>query len=365
MIICLIGTRAQLIKMAPVLARLEAQEVPYRLVLTGQHQETMQALLAEFGLQAKPLRLGDGPEITGVARLAGWFLAMLWRGMFVRRAWFRAPSGVRSCIVVHGDTASTLLGALLGRWHGLRVVHVESGLSSGNWREPFPEELIRRLVFRLADIACCPGPEALAHLAGRALRLVDTGRNTILDAVGIAQARFPSVTLPVLPERYAVISLHRFENIFDRARFEHLLDALTRAAQRLPLVFVLHPSTRRQAERFGLLPRLAATSGLTLLPRMTYVPFLKLAAAAAAVVTDGGSNQEELAFLGVPVLLMRGVTERADGLGQGVEFADSTPGTIAAFLARVLAGRSQRAQGALPDPAPSSVVATLLADEFA
>ena len=131
MVICLIGTRAQLIKMAPVLRELEALAVPCRLVLSGQHQETMAALLAEFGVRYPVLRMSDGPEITRVGPLLRWFVRMLWQGLTRQRAWFLPGGYGPACMVVHGDAVSTLLGALLGRWHRVRVVHVESGLSSG------------------------------------------------------------------------------------------------------------------------------------------------------------------------------------------------------------------------------------------
>ena len=365
MVICLVGTRAQLIKMAPVLRLLEASAVPCRLILSGQHQETMEALLREFGIGLPPLRMGEGPEITRVGPLLRWFLQRLWQGVTRRRAWFRPDASGPACMLVHGDTVSTLLGALLGRWHGLKVVHVESGLTSGRWREPFPEELIRRLVFRLTDIACCPGPVAAAHLAGRRLRRVDTGTNTILDAVRLARERFAGVTAPVPSTPYGVVSLHRFENIFDAARFGALLDALEQTAALLPLVFVLHPSTRRQAERLGLMPRLQSIQGLTLLPRMTYVPFLKLASGARCVVTDGGSNQEELAYLTVPTLLMRRVTERSDGLGNSVQLAGDAPSVMVDFVRRVL----QAPPPVLPteqayDKGPAHLIAALLQAEF-
>lgn len=351
--------------MAPVLRHLEARDIPFRLVLSGQHRETMAALLQEFGITRPPLVMAEGPEITRVAPLVGWFLRMLWLGVTGRRAWFRRPADQPACMLVHGDTVSTLLGALLGKWHGLAVVHVESGLTSGRWREPFPEELTRRLVFRLTDIAFCPGAVATAHLAGRNLRRVDTDTNTIIDAVRLARERFASVEAPMPAAPYGVVSLHRFENIFDEARFGALLDALSGAAALLPLVFVLHPSTRRQAERLGLMPRLQAIPGLTLLPRMTYVPFLKLASGARCVVTDGGSNQEELAFLGVPTLLMRRVTERGDGLGGPVQLAGDAPEALIDFVRRVLGSPSPLpAADVMEGEGPAQRIVALLQAEF-
>lgn len=361
MIHILIGTRAQLIKMAPVLLAFERTATPFRLVLSGQHRVTMAALLSEFGVRTPPVSLYEGEEITGIAQMARWFPRVLWRAWRDRARLF--PRGVTDCMVVHGDTVSTLLGALLGRLLRMQVAHVESGLTSGRWREPFPEELTRRLVFRLCDIAFCPDAWSTNHMRGRAAEVVDTGGNTIFDAVEEARARFAEVALEPPPAPYAVVSLHRFENIFEAERFGFIVTTLERMAERLALVFVLHPATRRQAEKFGLLARLENHPRIRLEARMTYVPFLKLLCGARFVVSDGGSNQEELAWLGIPTLLMRDTTERRDGLEEGVVLSHYDPAVIERFVSQALEGapprRPRRAQGR-----PALLIAARLAAKF-
>ncbi len=218
---------------------------------------------------------------------------------------------------MHGDTFSTLLGAIAGRLAGMRVAHVESGLSSGNWRHPFPEELTRRLVFRLTDLALCPGPAPSAHLRGRrGLTVVDTGENTLLDTLRFAAARRAEHLAPGTGP-YFVCSIHRFENVFQRDRLARITDIVLRLADTDRCLFVLHPVTRRQLDRFGLRQRLEQHRNVELLGRVTYIPFIGLCSRARFVVSDGGSNQEELAYLGVPTVLMRDATERAQGLDQG------------------------------------------------
>ncbi len=363
MINVLIGTRAQLIKMAPVLLALERQGTPVRLVMSGQHHTTMAELLAEFGVVTPPLYLYAGKEITGIAQMGRWFLHMLWRGLYQReRLFVRAGSG-RDAMVVHGDTVSTLLGALLARVLGMAVVHVESGLTSGRWREPFPEELTRRVMFRLANLAFCPDAWAAGNMRRYHARVVDTGANTIIDAVQEAMRRFDQVTVAVPASPYAVVSLHRFENIFAAGRFGFIVAMLERIALRVPLVFVLHPATRKQAEKFGLLARLTDNPRIQLDPRMTYVPFLKLLHGACFVVSDGGSNQEELAWLGIPTLLMRGATERHDGLGGTVVISNYDEAVIERFVDEVLAGSVERG---MPTTtlAPSKTIARMLAEEY-
>jgi len=363
-IVCLVGTRAQLIKMAPVLLALERAEVAYRLVLTGQHQATMQELLHEFGIVTSPQALYTGAEITGIVQMAGWFMRILWRALVSRRALLGRKAGQRAAMVVHGDTFSTLLGAVIGRLRGFDVVHIESGLTSGVLFEPFPEELTRRIVFRLADIAFCPGAWAAQNLAGLRLRVVDTGTNTLMDAVRAALARPRRAGADLPAGGYAVVSLHRFENIFKRQRFAFIVECLTAIARRIPLVFVLHPATRKQAQKFDLLAFLEADPAIHLCPRMTYVPFMQLLADSCFVITDGGSNQEELSYLGKPTLIMRGATERQEGLGTNAVLSRYDTRIIDGFVDAAL-NEPQRPR-AIPDkPSPSTIIVDELARFYA
>lgn len=243
-----------------------------------------------------------------------------------------AGSGAGVEVMVHGDTLSTLVGALAARRSGARVVHLESGLTSGRLLDPFPEELCRRLVFRMTDVAMCPNEEAASYMLrkhGRHATVVDTGGNTILDAVALTGASSGTDT----PDEYVVASLHRFQNIYDRERLHHLAGILEEVSRYLVVCIVLHPATRKRLEATGLLARLQGNQRVRLLPRMGYKEFLVLAGGAACVLTDGGSNQEELAALGVPTIVMRAHTERPDGLGNNALMEADVPGGVVAFVA--------------------------------
>jgi UDP-N-acetylglucosamine 2-epimerase (non-hydrolysing) len=309
-----VGTRAQLIKVAPVVVACEQAGQPVQLLMTGQHKETMSDLIEEFGIRAQPQSLMEVSERATVLALLTWTPRALYALTRRLRALARAEGAPK--VVVHGDTLSTLLGALAARFAGGQVFHLESGLSSGRLFDPFPEELTRRLVFRLAHVALCPAPESSDYMRRHHPRCetIDTGGNTIEDSVMMA-ARSPE---PAVGEAapYMVASLHRFQNIFDAPRLRFLTDLLEALAARYRIHFVLHPATRKRLEASGQLERLAAVPGLELSPRLGYRDFLRLAARAECVLTDGGSNQEELAVLGVPTVIMRQATERSDGLGQ-------------------------------------------------
>ena len=329
MITFVVGTRAQLIKMAPVMREMESIGTEYRLLMTGQHQTTMSSLLEEFGVRTAPNTLYNGKEISGIARVAWWFPVVLARLIGV----LRTSRGTEpSCVVVHGDTFSTLLGALAGRIVGLKVVHVESGLRSFNWLHPFPEEITRLLVFRLTDVAFCPGKWARDNMTGYSARSIDTEANTLLDSLRYAINHPDPVGDMPLPDVYCVASIHRFENIFSRQRFLGILDTIEKIAAHCHVVFVLHPATRRRLEKLGQHARMKRNSRISLVDRMTYLPFIRVISRAEFVVTDGGSNQEELSYLGIPALLMRAATERKEGIGGNVVVSNYDPAIIDDFL---------------------------------
>jgi UDP-N-acetylglucosamine 2-epimerase (non-hydrolysing) len=241
-------------------------------------------------------------------------------------------------VLVHGDTFSTLLGALMGRVARLRVGHVESGLRSFDLLHPFPEEITRLLVFRLAQSLYCPGAWALANVSRYGSERVDTGCNTLSDTLALALAIERSRE-HVPQGRYAIVSLHRYENIFNRESFERLLETIEGLAADRRMLFILHPPTERQLDKFGLRARLTGHPNIELRPRYTYFDFVTLLEHADFVVTDGGSIQEESSYLGLPCLLMRRATERQEGLGDNVVLSNFDADVIRSFAANPEAHR--------------------------
>ena len=159
MIHIVLGTRAQLVKMAPVMARLRDRGEPYRLIHTGQHHASMDEMLVEFELKRPDVVLYSGPDVVSLPQMAFWGVRILFRCLTGRRVIFGDHR--RGIVLVHGDTVSTLLGALMGRVAGLTVGHVESGLRSFRLFHPFPEEITRLLTFRLSHVLFCPGEWAM------------------------------------------------------------------------------------------------------------------------------------------------------------------------------------------------------------
>ncbi len=312
-VLVLVGTKAQLIKMAPVLLRMDQDGIQYKLVYTGQHSETFDELERMFGLRpAEDILVADFEAATHSSFVR-------WTFQFWVQAIRRLREGAwRDCRIglVHGDTASTLFGALAMRLAGIPVAHVEAGLRSPRLFDPFPEEGIRRLVSGLSQVHYAPDPPAVANLRGVGGEIVDTGGNTLRDALLFALSR--SAGPGPGSRAYAVVSVHRNENLSSRSRFEGLMNLIVETGRHCDVKFVLHPATRARLVQSGWDSRLRAAAGIQLVDRMDYLQFVETLLGSCFLMTDGGSNQEEAAMLGLPTLLLRKETERPDGLGANV-----------------------------------------------
>ena len=230
-------------------------------------------------------------------------------------------------VLVHGDTMTTVLGALMGRLLGVPVAHVESGLRSFDLRHPFPEELNRRLTSRLASIHYAPGPWAAANL--RRGTVVDTGSNTIRDSLAMCATELPpGVTLP--DEPFGIVSLHRFELLNDEVLLRRTVSTLSEVAWRTQLLFVDHPVTVAALERW----RLGSLfhERFTRMPRTSFYEFVALMRRASFIVTDSGGSQEESFYLDRPCLVHRKRTERNEGLGENVVLSGYDERVLREFL---------------------------------
>lgn len=273
MIHIVIGTKAQLIKMAPIMVRLQDRKIPYNFIHTGQHRVTMDELLSDFKIKDPDKVLYEGADVVSISRMFFWILHILWK-IVTQKKWIFGAR-VNGIVLVHGDTLSTLLGALMGRVAGLRVGHIESGLRSFNLFHPFPEELTRIFSFRLSHTLYCPGQWAIDNLGSINREKINTYFNTMVDTLAITidkkrrQDHIPKCL-------FALISLHRYENIFKKERFEKIIQHIEHIALKQYLLFILHPPTKKQLCRFGLFERIANNKNIELRDRYHHSDFLSL-----------------------------------------------------------------------------------------
>jgi UDP-N-acetylglucosamine 2-epimerase (non-hydrolysing) len=343
------GTTAEAIKLAPVARRLTDQGVEYEQWLTLQQADTVLHALPGLGLPAPDHVLANGrggQPLAGPADVIRWLVQLLvW---MVRHGWAarrRLRQSKPSVLVVHGDTMTSVVGALLARILGADCAHVEAGLRSGDWRHPFPEELDRRIVGRLAQVHYAPSDAAAAVLAGRP-GVVHTGHNTVVDAVldrAVEAGRRDD------DDPYGLVLLHRFEFLTSTALVERTLDALQ---QRSPLRLVLvadDQATHVLGPRLDALPK----DRFRVIGKVSHEEFTGLLAGASFVVTDSGGVQEEAALLGVPTLVHRKATERGDGLGRNVVLSEWDVAALEDFLGRY---EDFRRPPNTPTTSPSDIV---------
>jgi UDP-N-acetylglucosamine 2-epimerase (non-hydrolysing) len=337
MIAIVYGTTGELIKLAPVMRRLEQRGAPVIGLCTGQQIQQLGPMLADFGLSAPALWLGRGHRGRDLERpreIPRWLAEVGVRSLR-RRAELkrRLAADGPPLVIVHGDTMTTLLGAALGRLAGVPVAHIEAGMRSGDWRDPFPEELNRRATARLARIHFAPGPRAVSNLrAERAPgEIIDTGQNTIFDNLREIPPGLPP-DVEISDEPFGIVSLHRQELLYSRSALAAILTTLRDSAHsRTRLLFVDHSITAA-AVRSGGLDGLFDTERFVRIPRLRYFHFLSLLKASSFLVTDSGGSQEECAYLGHPCLIHRAITEHDTGLDGSVVLSRMQPDVVQRFL---------------------------------
>jgi UDP-N-acetylglucosamine 2-epimerase (non-hydrolysing) len=352
-----IGTKAQYIKTAPLLRLMDAKGVDYRLIDSGQHAKLAQSLRTDLGVRDPDVRLGGSADVNSIPAAVAWATRIATRlgsGTRVRQELFGGDGGI---CVVHGDTPSTLLSALLARRAGLRVAHLEAGLRSHSLWHPFPEELIRLAVMRISGLLFAPDATAVKNLREMKVRgrVIPVSANTVVEALDHA------LSAPVQPASGpAVVTMHRVENLTNRRRVDGFVGLACRIAEQHGVRFVLHGPTEETIRKGGHDATLRA-AGVQLSPLLAHRQFAPMLAAAPLVVTDGGSIQEECALLGVPTLLWRDRTERPDGLGANVVLSHYDEATVAAFLSDPERLRRPPAASGLT---PSEQILEVLVDEL-
>jgi len=312
-IINICGARPNFMKIAPLMRAYRAfPSIEALLVHTGQHyDEKMSQLFFDELEIPRPdvnLEVGSGSHAQQTAAIIQRFEPVVLE---------RRPDA----ILVVGDVNSTVACALVATKLEVAVFHVEAGLRSFDRR--MPEEINRVLTDAISDLLFVSEPSGLENLAKEG---IDSSRvhfvgNTMIDTLLAnrrrAEASAILETLEVTPERYVVLTLHRPANVDDPRVLTAITDVIEDIQRDLPVVFPVHPRTRKNIHAAGLGPRYASMRGLKLVEPLGYLEFLKLMANAAVVLTDSGGIQEETTILGVPCLTLRENTERPVTITQG------------------------------------------------
>jgi UDP-N-acetylglucosamine 2-epimerase (non-hydrolysing) len=332
-ILVVFGTTGELIKLAPVLLRLDERGHGYVLATTAQQVQQIPSFLEQFGLRQPDVWLARGAggrDLQVNADIPGWLAR-------VTRSWLRQRGPLRNrlrggrglpLVLVHGDTMTTVLGSIMGRTLPATVAHIEGGLRSYDVRHPFPEELNRKAATVLSRIHYAPGSWAASNL--RRGDVVDTGSNTIRDSLELVADEPPAIDVPDAP--FGIVSLHRFELLNNRRLLTETIEVLADAARATPLLFIDHPVTIAALERFEL-TRHFDDVRFRRIRRLRFFDFIRVERRSAFVVTDSGGSQEECHYLDLPCLVHRVKTERREGLGENAVLSGMSADVLRDFLA--------------------------------
>jgi UDP-N-acetylglucosamine 2-epimerase (non-hydrolysing) len=316
-VLVVIGTRPEAIKMAPVVSALAscAPEVETRIALTGQHTALVDQALKVFGLT---------PDVE---------LGIMQDGQTLYDVTHRALDGLKTVmeevkpdiVLVQGDTASVFAGALVGFFERVLVGHVEAGLRSHDKWAPFPEEVLRRMTDVLSDYCFAPTPRAASELLSenvRPDRIYVTG-NTVVDAllsIGRQERQVQNGALRDIMaaegSRLVLLTAHRRESF--GAPLRDVFGAVRELADRFGDIDVLYPVHPNPSVRAPAEELLSGHPRIHLTEPLDYMDLVAALKHASLILTDSGGIQEEAPTFATPVLVLRAVTERPEGVEAGV-----------------------------------------------
>ena len=332
-VINVVGARPNFMKVAPIVDAMKRREEQFTplVVHTGQHYDSMMsdAFFRDLNLPEPDVYLGVGSG-THAAQTAA--VMEQFEPVVIREK----PDWV----LVVGDVNSTLACALVCSKLGVKVGHVEAGLRSRD--RTMPEEINRLLTDQIADLLFTPSPDADENLRAEGVseeRIRFVG-NVMIDSLfkQLTRAKESAIRqdLAVADQDYAVLTLHRPSNVDNLETLGRIIDALEEISERLPIVFPVHPRTRKTIAEFGFGERIEKAKGLRLTEPLGYLDFLGLYSHARLVLTDSGGLQEETTVLGIPCLTLRENTERPITVEMGTNTivgTDREKITTAAFAA--------------------------------
>ncbi|MAM68774.1 MAG: UDP-N-acetylglucosamine 2-epimerase (non-hydrolyzing) [Rhodospirillaceae bacterium] len=315
------AARPNFMKIAPVYHAMEAADwcVPV-IVHTGQHYDAnmSDSFFDDLRLPTPDynLEVGSGThaEQTGAVMIA------------YEKILLEMPP---TATIVVGDVNSTIACTLAAKKLCLPVAHLEAGLRSGDWE--MPEEINRVVTDSISDVLWTPSPDGDENLLNEGVtadRITRVG-NVMMDSYELMRPRIeaetPRTEFGLDEKGYGIVTLHRPSNVDRKETLALLVDALVASAAKIPLLFPLHPRTRKNLETHGLIDAFLSAPGIHVSEPINYIRFMGLVREAAFVITDSGGIQEETTYLDIPCITLRDNTERPVTVTEGTNRLAKTP----------------------------------------
>ncbi|MBT4258080.1 UDP-N-acetylglucosamine 2-epimerase (non-hydrolyzing) [archaeon] len=320
----IIGTRAELIKTFPVMQELKKQKIPYYFIHTGQHN--LQNLCEKFNVKKPDAVLTLEPEKTTKlwSKINQKSIGFALLNVFLIRKELKKLKNLKY-VLYHGDTMTTSAAAigsskLLNPFKKYKNVHLEAGLRSEKYFEPFPEEISRIIAGKFSDILFAVSKRSKNNLkkyVGKK-NIIQLG-NTVVDSIHLSfEMAKKNKTKRLNKEKFALVVVHRHENLKNKTRLSKIVEIIS--SLELPTYFAMHDSTEKQLKTFGLYDKLISNKRIKIIPNMEYTSFIYQIKNCSLILCDGGSLQEESLVFNVPCILFRKATERQEALETNFQF---------------------------------------------
>lgn len=331
MIVIFYGTSAELIKLLGVTRGVPRDQ--QLLICTAQQKAQIEQFHTQSGINPDIYlaRGWRGRDVLNMLEMLGFMIKV--HGNFIKHYQHIKRSYKKSNIlnnnktiaIVHGDTLTTVVGAYFGLLLGLRVSHIEAGMRSGKLFQPFPEEIDRKIVAKLARVHFAPNNIAVSNLHKEHARgdIIDTKYNTAKDAVELADKFTSDLLLRLkLPKHFGLISIHRTELLERKKELSDFLNVVNRYADKShQIVFLDHATTKEKIKVYGL-DDLLEKEGIARIPKLAFMDFIQVVKKADFILTDSGGLQQDAYFLGTPTLIHRSVTETNEGIGANIVLSE-------------------------------------------
>ena len=329
-----IGTRAELIKLFPVMLQFIKNKIAFKVIASGQNDLTKDEIFKTLSLKNKTLFLSKEKIKKTSIGVFSWWIKTFYRSFkILDQTSFKSDKN--KVLIIHGDTVSTVMGALIGRCYQARIIHIEAGLRSFNIFSPFPEEVDRLLVSNLSDVHFASNEWALKNLKKKHGDKINTGNNTLLDSLQLilSEDRSSKILAQLKNKKFFIFVLHRQENLANLNFVKRIINLINETvSENLRCFFVLHDNTKYVLEKNNLLDMLRSNNHILISERINYGELMFLMQKAEFLITDGGSNQEESYYLGKPCCLLRNKTERIEGLNKNVLMTGTDANKIDNFI---------------------------------
>lgn len=342
------GTTAEFIKLAPVIKELKKRRINFKIITSGQHAINFNELKGYTGVIKADISLKEKVDKSSMPLFFLWAIRTIISGIILLAKEFKGLNKNNSYFIIHGDTVSSLIGTMIAKFHGLKLVHIESGLRSYNFLEPFPEEICRYINMKFADILFCPNQWAMDNIKNFKGQKINTKQNTLIETYLWAKNTKTDISFLKKYKSYYILYIRRQEHIYFQK--EWIKNVIKKVVQntdkKIKSLFIVN-----------ILNSSLAPDDVIKVPKLSYINFMKLMTNAQFIATDGCTNQEEAYYMGLPLLSLRNRTERIEGLGKNVVISKGDGTVIKDFLKNY---KKYKIQPLQPEINPSKIIVDYL-----